>query len=312
MAVSVAAFGPHASAETDRLHLRHARRHAVDVIFDLIKSYRDFDVTDHLDDITVPALVIGGTHDRLTLPEGVGVPRRAPPEGRAADLRRVRSHVDARTTSEVQRALEGVLRRHAGAEASDRERQRRPSERSTEWSVCGHPRRLLDTGEEERSRIHPRPLSRGAVDPRDLPALPRARRASDDPTRRSRARTRSSIASLRSTSSSSSGRPTSGCTRTSTSCSRSSARATRDSCRRSIPKTGHRVEAAQAADGYLLQACSRRRAPVERHAVPDRSACDGGRDEPRRVRRLLLRSVLRRSRAIPSPSGRRSPSVTRG
>ena len=37
-----------------------------DVIFDLIKSYRDFDVRDRLDQVTVPVLIIGGSHDRLT------------------------------------------------------------------------------------------------------------------------------------------------------------------------------------------------------------------------------------------------------
>jgi pimeloyl-ACP methyl ester carboxylesterase len=39
-----------------------------DVIFNLIKAYRDFDVRDLLDEVKVPVLVIGGTHDRLTLP----------------------------------------------------------------------------------------------------------------------------------------------------------------------------------------------------------------------------------------------------
>ncbi|HZA19266.1 MAG TPA: alpha/beta hydrolase, partial [Actinomycetota bacterium] len=40
-----------------------------DVLFDLVKCYRDFDVGDLLDAVTVPALVITGTRDRLTLAE---------------------------------------------------------------------------------------------------------------------------------------------------------------------------------------------------------------------------------------------------
>ncbi|MFN2586984.1 MAG: alpha/beta fold hydrolase [Actinomycetota bacterium] len=39
-----------------------------DVIFDLIRSYRDFDVTEVLGDVTVPVLVIGGSSDRITVP----------------------------------------------------------------------------------------------------------------------------------------------------------------------------------------------------------------------------------------------------
>ena len=69
MAVSVAAFGPHASAKQIDFTYDMLADTPVDVIFDLIKSYRDFDATDHLADITVPALVIGGTHDRLTIPK---------------------------------------------------------------------------------------------------------------------------------------------------------------------------------------------------------------------------------------------------
>jgi pimeloyl-ACP methyl ester carboxylesterase len=38
-----------------------------DVIFDLIKSYRDFDAHTRIEEITVPCLVVSGTHDRLTL-----------------------------------------------------------------------------------------------------------------------------------------------------------------------------------------------------------------------------------------------------
>ena len=69
MAVSVAAFGPHASAKQIDFTYDMLADTPVDVIFDLIKSYRDFEATDHLADITVPTLVIGGTHDRLTIPK---------------------------------------------------------------------------------------------------------------------------------------------------------------------------------------------------------------------------------------------------
>jgi pimeloyl-ACP methyl ester carboxylesterase len=69
MAVSVAAFGPHASAKQIDFTYDMLADTPIDVIFDLIKSYRDFEATDHLGDLTVPALVIGGTHDRLTIPK---------------------------------------------------------------------------------------------------------------------------------------------------------------------------------------------------------------------------------------------------
>jgi pimeloyl-ACP methyl ester carboxylesterase len=69
MAVSVAAFGPHASPKQIDFTYDMLADTPIDVIFDLIKSYRDFEVTDHLPEMTVPALVIGGTHDRLTIPK---------------------------------------------------------------------------------------------------------------------------------------------------------------------------------------------------------------------------------------------------
>ena len=66
--VALAAFGPHASARQIDLTFDMVSETPVEVIFDLLKSYRDFDVTDHLGDITVPAVVIGGTHDRIIVP----------------------------------------------------------------------------------------------------------------------------------------------------------------------------------------------------------------------------------------------------
>jgi pimeloyl-ACP methyl ester carboxylesterase len=67
MAVALAAFGPSPSARQVDFTYDMTADTNTDVIFDLIKSYRDLDVGDKLGDITVPALVIGGTHDRLTV-----------------------------------------------------------------------------------------------------------------------------------------------------------------------------------------------------------------------------------------------------
>jgi pimeloyl-ACP methyl ester carboxylesterase len=69
LAVAFAAFGPNASAKQIDFTYDMLSETPTEVIFDLIKAYRDFDVTDHLGDITVPALVISGTHDRLTVSE---------------------------------------------------------------------------------------------------------------------------------------------------------------------------------------------------------------------------------------------------
>lgn len=67
MMVSFAAFGPKASAKQIDYTYDMLAETPTDVLFDLIKSYRDFDVRDVLSDITVPSLVIGGDHDRLTV-----------------------------------------------------------------------------------------------------------------------------------------------------------------------------------------------------------------------------------------------------
>lgn len=67
LVVAYAAFGPGASAkQIDFTHDMTADTSA-DVIFDLVKSYRNYDVTDVLADVTVPTLVLAGTHDRLTI-----------------------------------------------------------------------------------------------------------------------------------------------------------------------------------------------------------------------------------------------------
>jgi pimeloyl-ACP methyl ester carboxylesterase len=67
LAVAMAAFGPSPSASQVDFTYDMTADTKADVIFDLIKSYRDHDVGDRLGDITVPALVIGGTHDHLTV-----------------------------------------------------------------------------------------------------------------------------------------------------------------------------------------------------------------------------------------------------
>ncbi len=65
--VALAAFGSGASAHQIDFTYNMLAETPADVILDLIKAYRDFDVRDLLGQIHVPALVIGGTHDRLTL-----------------------------------------------------------------------------------------------------------------------------------------------------------------------------------------------------------------------------------------------------
>src|ERR687891_29592 len=65
--VSMSGFGPGASARQVDFTYDMLSETPADVIFDLIKSYRYFDVRDSLGDINVPALVVGGSHDRLTV-----------------------------------------------------------------------------------------------------------------------------------------------------------------------------------------------------------------------------------------------------
>jgi pimeloyl-ACP methyl ester carboxylesterase len=67
--VSAAAFGPGASAAQIDFVYDMIAETPSDVIFDLVRSYRAFDAKERLDEIGVPCLVIGGDHDRLTLPE---------------------------------------------------------------------------------------------------------------------------------------------------------------------------------------------------------------------------------------------------
>lgn len=68
MAVSFAAFGPHGSAKQIDFTYDMLSETPTDTIFDLFKAYRDFDVTDLLPDVTVPVLVVTGSHDRITVP----------------------------------------------------------------------------------------------------------------------------------------------------------------------------------------------------------------------------------------------------
>ena len=68
LAVSFSAFGPHASARQIDFTYDMLAETPTDVIFDLFKAYRDFEVTDLLPDVTVPVLVVTGSHDRITVP----------------------------------------------------------------------------------------------------------------------------------------------------------------------------------------------------------------------------------------------------
>lgn len=67
--VALAAFGKEGSPSQIDFTYDMLANTPVDTIFDLVRSYRDFDMADELEEITVPALVLGGTHDRLTLPK---------------------------------------------------------------------------------------------------------------------------------------------------------------------------------------------------------------------------------------------------
>lgn len=67
--VALAAFGPEASPKQIDFTYDMLSETSAETIFDLVRSYRDHDMADLLGDVTVPALVIGGTHDRLTLPK---------------------------------------------------------------------------------------------------------------------------------------------------------------------------------------------------------------------------------------------------
>jgi pimeloyl-ACP methyl ester carboxylesterase len=69
MAVSLTAFGREPSARQVDLIYDMMSETPTDVLFDLVKAYRSFDVRSFLPEVSVPVLVIGGSHDRLTLPE---------------------------------------------------------------------------------------------------------------------------------------------------------------------------------------------------------------------------------------------------
>ncbi|MGH2756716.1 MAG: alpha/beta fold hydrolase, partial [Actinomycetota bacterium] len=67
--VAFAAFGPDASPKQIDFTYDMLSETPSELIFDLVRSYRDHDMAELLGDVTVPALVIGGTHDRLTQPK---------------------------------------------------------------------------------------------------------------------------------------------------------------------------------------------------------------------------------------------------
>jgi pimeloyl-ACP methyl ester carboxylesterase len=66
--VALAAFGSRSSASQIDYTYDMLAETPTDVILDLVRSYRDFDVTDRLSEINVPCLVVAGSLDRLTLP----------------------------------------------------------------------------------------------------------------------------------------------------------------------------------------------------------------------------------------------------
>lgn len=66
-AVALAAFGPRASARQIDFVYSMLSSVPSDVIFDLFKAYRSFDVREALVGIDVPALVVAGSHDRFTV-----------------------------------------------------------------------------------------------------------------------------------------------------------------------------------------------------------------------------------------------------
>lgn len=67
--VALAAFGPQASPKQIDFTYNMLSETSAETIFDLVRSYRDHDMAELLGEVTIPALVIGGSHDRLTLPK---------------------------------------------------------------------------------------------------------------------------------------------------------------------------------------------------------------------------------------------------
>ncbi|MFN2525580.1 MAG: alpha/beta fold hydrolase [Actinomycetota bacterium] len=65
--VALAGFGRWASAKQIDFTYDMLAETPTDVIFDLLKCYREFDVSGVVGDINVPALVVGGTSDRITI-----------------------------------------------------------------------------------------------------------------------------------------------------------------------------------------------------------------------------------------------------
>ena len=67
LAVSFAAFGPDASARQIDFTYDMMAETPGHVLFDLVRSYGDYDVREHLAAIDLPTHVIAGTHDRITV-----------------------------------------------------------------------------------------------------------------------------------------------------------------------------------------------------------------------------------------------------
>ena len=67
--VSFVAFGPQASAKQIDFTYDMVAETPSDTLFGLFKAYRGFDVAERLADVTVPVLVVAGSHDRICVPE---------------------------------------------------------------------------------------------------------------------------------------------------------------------------------------------------------------------------------------------------
>ena len=283
----------------------------VDVIFDLIKSYRDFDAADHLDDITVPALVIGGTHDRLTLPKASEHLAENLPKAELQMLRRVRSHVDARAASRSEQGSRSVLRRCPGEEANEEKGRGDQVRDQTSRAFGGRARRLLDTVKKDDLVLIQAPYLAEPLMLAIYQRCLRARRAPDAPSFDPGAAP-CSIASPTSTNSSTSGRPRSGCT---TNLDVRFSIMSESNTRQLSQVEPERQVIASKARKPLLDNFFRRAAdgevrwnvtlfPTEAHAMEAEMSLDEYED-------FYYGACLVDTRT-PSASGRRSPSGTRG
>lgn len=123
--VALAAFGPHGSARQIDFTYDMLAETKSDVLFDLVRSYRDYDVRDILHEVTVPVLVVGGTHDRITVQEASRFLAQHLPK---AELRLLEGcgHMSMlERHREVNRLLESFLNDTLGTSAAVKEKRER-------------------------------------------------------------------------------------------------------------------------------------------------------------------------------------------